>query len=146
MESGSPEGGALTHMPLLTAGMTRRKRKVRTVLTREDVYYIEISSAFKKMKTPPCPRNNGLTTACSQCETATASNSCSCQWTCVQSPPPQFPLLYESNSLSLVLRACLWSTLVSLPHVALPLLFPKKTHFASKISIFLLKVTRAATM
>lgn len=92
----------------------RRRRKIRIILTREDIFHTEIPSlAFKKRKADPSrPSNNTLITACSQRETATTSNSCSF-WTCVQNNTLQFPsknlikgnLLFVSLGLPVALHS-----------------------------------------
>lgn len=52
MESGSPEGTALMHVPLIAACISRRK--IRIILTGQDTNHMGISSpAFKKKKEYP---------------------------------------------------------------------------------------------
>ena len=50
MESGSPEGGTLTHVPLVAACITSIKKEIRIILKREHINHVGISSAFKKRK------------------------------------------------------------------------------------------------
>ena len=47
-EPGSPEGGALTYILLFASSITSRKREVIPTLTRKDIFYLGISSVFKK--------------------------------------------------------------------------------------------------
>ena len=55
MELGSPEGGALLHIPpLVAAWVTKGRRKMKTIEAREDIFHIGIlSPAFKRRQEDP---------------------------------------------------------------------------------------------
>lgn len=58
---GSPEGRSFIHVPL-SAGCVTRRKKVRTILTREVIFHIGTSSpAFKKKKEDPSLPQQGCT-------------------------------------------------------------------------------------
>lgn len=49
MESGGPEGGAVAQIPLRAAYATTERRKIRIILTKEDIFHVGISQpAFKR--------------------------------------------------------------------------------------------------
>lgn len=64
----SPEGGAVTQVPLLEAHRTSWPRKRRIVFLREGPLHIGVlSPAFKKgQEGLSCPSNKAVTTSCSQ--------------------------------------------------------------------------------
>ena len=66
MESGSPRGGPLKHTPLTAAYITSKKKEDNYIDKRGHFSRRNLSPAFKKKKTPPCPSYNTVITTCSQ--------------------------------------------------------------------------------
>lgn len=62
MESGSPEGGAFTQIPLLSACITSRKKEDKNYPDKGKHFHIGFSSTFRKKKILLSPSNKVLTT------------------------------------------------------------------------------------
>lgn len=75
MDLGSPEGG-MSHPPTIPYSLNNQQEKgrIRLTLITWELHFLLLR---KRRKIPTCPRNNTLTTACSQWETTKTSNSCS---------------------------------------------------------------------
>lgn len=75
---GSPEGGALVHLPFLAICITNRKKQDKISFEEGGHFsHRNFISCFEEKEVPSLPSTNALTTACSQRETTTTSNSCS---------------------------------------------------------------------